>query len=280
MLSLANQLVRRPDGTEALEDQLVSDKITVKSLEASYENAKLTREIDEIALLEYEQGIYLQDEATLSGELALANTDLSRTQDRVQFGKDQLARSRQASKNLGPDSTRESKLADIVAGEEIQLRRAELALAQAESKLKILREFTKPKRARELRSLAEKARAAELRLRADVELGQSKLKRLKAAIEARRSVAGERRDRDARDRQTRTSIGRAMVIEEKLQAKLRQFTSNGKHDDSLRQEIQDLSNQLEAVIDQAEVERSAAQFDALKAKIHSAAETDKPGHNQ
>jgi hypothetical protein len=61
------------------------------------------------------------------------------------------------------------------------------------------------------------------------------------------------------------------VIDEKLATKLGQFTKDGRPNEPLRQAIEDLSNQLQAVIDQAEAERSAGQFDALKAKIHSAA---------
>ena len=45
----------------ALNDQLVNQKITTKSAEANHENAKLTREVAEIAVVEYEEGIFKQD---------------------------------------------------------------------------------------------------------------------------------------------------------------------------------------------------------------------------
>ena len=44
-----------------LKDQLVNQWITVKSAEASYENAKLAREVAEIAVVEYAEGIYKQE---------------------------------------------------------------------------------------------------------------------------------------------------------------------------------------------------------------------------
>ena len=43
-----------------LKDQLINQKITVKSAEANYENAKLAREVAEIAVMEYSEGIYKQ----------------------------------------------------------------------------------------------------------------------------------------------------------------------------------------------------------------------------
>ncbi len=71
------------------------------------------------------------------------------------------------------------------------------------------------------------------------------------------------------NRRTRTSLGRAISIAEQLQTKVEQFPANGKPDEPRRSEIQDLSNRLEGLLGQAEAERSAAEFDALKARIHS-----------
>ena len=69
----------------ALNDQLVNQKITTKSAEANYENAKLTREVAEIAVIEYEEGIFKQDLATVEGEIKLAESDLSRSEDRLDW---------------------------------------------------------------------------------------------------------------------------------------------------------------------------------------------------
>ncbi len=69
MISLANQLTRRGDPTDELRDQLVKLEIEVKSAAAQFENAKLTREVAEIAVVEYDAGIFVQDRQTLDGEL-------------------------------------------------------------------------------------------------------------------------------------------------------------------------------------------------------------------
>ena len=71
----------------SLKDQLINQKITTKSAEANYENAKLTREVAEIAVVEYEEGIFKQDLATVEGEIKLAESDLSRSEDRVDWAR-------------------------------------------------------------------------------------------------------------------------------------------------------------------------------------------------
>ena len=71
----------------ALSDQLVNQKITTKSAEANHENAKLTREVAEIAVVEYEEGIFKQDFATVEGEIKLAESDLSRSEDRLDWAR-------------------------------------------------------------------------------------------------------------------------------------------------------------------------------------------------
>jgi len=271
MIDLANQLTGRSDGLGKLEDQLVNQRITVESAKAIFSNAELTREVAEIAVLEYEQGIFPQDEATAQGELKLAQSDRERARDSIEIAKDRLAKIKQASKGSAPDIANEFTFADILLNAEQRLPRSELALRQAESKLKRLQEYTKPRTIKELKSEVEKARSIELAKRAVSELEQSKIKRLEEAIKARNRFARERKARELLDRQALDSLDRAIPIEEKLRTKLEQLTKNGKPDDPLRNEIQDLTNQLQALIEQAQAARSAARFDELKPRIHAAA---------
>ena len=69
------QLVCELDSA-ALNDQLINQKITTKSAKANFQNATLTREVAEIGVVEYEEGIYKQDLATVKGEIKLAESDL------------------------------------------------------------------------------------------------------------------------------------------------------------------------------------------------------------
>ena len=76
----------------SLRDQLVNQKITTKSAEANHENAKLTREVAEIAVVEYEEGIFKQDLATVEGEIKLAESDLSRARKTASPGHSECIR--------------------------------------------------------------------------------------------------------------------------------------------------------------------------------------------
>jgi HlyD family secretion protein len=58
--------------------------IALTSAKANYENAQLTREVAEIAVVEYTEGILKQDIATFEGEIILARFDLKRATERSQ----------------------------------------------------------------------------------------------------------------------------------------------------------------------------------------------------
>ncbi|MFI5458399.1 MAG: hypothetical protein ACHRXM_23460 [Isosphaerales bacterium] len=270
MIDLANQLIGRSHGLDNLNDQLVNQQIKTEAAKANFSNGELTREVAEIAVVEYEQGIFLQDRATVEGELRLAKSDLERARDSIEIAKDRLAKIKQASTGSTSDIANEFTFADILANAERRLPRSELAIRQAESKLKLLVEYTKPKRVMELRSEVEQARSDELAKRVGQELEKSRLKGLQAAIKERDRSARGRKAWELLDRQALAALDRAIPIEEHVRTKLEQLIKNGKPDDPLRKEIQDLTNQLQALVDQAESDRSAARFDELKTGIHKA----------
>jgi HlyD family secretion protein len=157
------QLVCELDSA-ALGDQLVNQKITTESAKANLDNAKLTREVAEIAVKEYVEGIFVQDKATAEGEIKLAQSDLSRSEDRLDWS------TRMYLKGYV------SKASAI--SEELNLKKARFALEQAETKLKVLLDFTKAKTIKELESEVEKARSDELAKKATWELEVSKEKKL------------------------------------------------------------------------------------------------------
>ncbi len=51
----------------------------------AYLNARLTRELAEFALKEFDEGIYLQDRATSTGRLSLVQSDLERARERKEI---------------------------------------------------------------------------------------------------------------------------------------------------------------------------------------------------
>jgi HlyD family secretion protein len=154
----------------SLKDQLVNQKITTKSAEANHENAKLTREVAEIAVVEYVEGIYKQDESTVEGEIKLAEADLSRSEDRLAW----------AERMFGKGYVSKAAL----TSEQQTLKKARFALEQSQSKKKVLVEYTKHKTIKELQSDVEKARSDELAKKATWDLEVSKEKKLERQIAA------------------------------------------------------------------------------------------------
>jgi RND family efflux transporter MFP subunit len=154
----------------SLRDQLVNQQITTKSAAANFENAKLTREVAEIAVIEYEEGIYVQDLQTVEGEIKLAESDLSRSEDRVDWAR------RMYDKGY-------VSMAQKVS-EELALKKARFTLEQSQSKRKVLVDYTRGKTIKELKSEVEKARSDELAKKATWELELSKEKKLEKQIAA------------------------------------------------------------------------------------------------
>ena len=67
--------------------RLANQQIIVVSAQANYLNAKLTREVAEIAVTEYTEGILKSDLETVEGEIALARSDLMREEERLAVAK-------------------------------------------------------------------------------------------------------------------------------------------------------------------------------------------------
>jgi HlyD family secretion protein len=154
----------------SLKDQLINQQITTKSAEANHENAKLTREVAEIAVVEYVEGIFKQDFATVEGEIKLNESDLSRSLDRLDWAR------RMYDKGYVSMATKVS--------EELTLKKAKFALEQSQSKKTVLVEYTKHKTIKELQSEVEKARSDELAKKATFALEDSKEKKLERQIAA------------------------------------------------------------------------------------------------
>ncbi|MGC8641443.1 MAG: efflux RND transporter periplasmic adaptor subunit, partial [Isosphaeraceae bacterium] len=153
----------------ALRDQLTNQKISTQGAEASYQNARLTREVAEIAVKEYVEGIYKQDYATCQGEIKLAESDLSRASDRVDWA------TRMYEKGYVSKAQKVS--------EELNFQKAKFALEQAQSKLDVLEHYTKAKTIKELESEVEKAKSDELAKKQTWQLEKDKEAKLEKQID-------------------------------------------------------------------------------------------------
>ncbi len=154
----------------SLKDTLVNQTITTESAKANYSNAILTREVAEIAVKEYEEGIFVQDLANVDGEIKLAESDLSRALDRVDWAR------RMFDKGYVSEATKVT--------EELALQRAKFTKEQSQTKRHVLVTYTKGKTIKTLKSDVEKARSDELAKKATWELEVGKESKLRKQIQA------------------------------------------------------------------------------------------------
>jgi hypothetical protein len=160
---------KRREVEQHLADILSDAKKETLKAAAEYQDRKLEREIAEIAVVEYEQGIYVQEFATAEGAIKLAESDLSRLEDRF-------------------DGTRRAFDKGIVSleqkmSEELALKRARFTLEQAQSKRYVLEKYTKPKTLSELKARVAKARAEESSKQQAWELAKERERELMARSE-------------------------------------------------------------------------------------------------
>jgi HlyD family secretion protein len=133
---------------------------SVRQAETAYQQAKLSREVAEIAIREYEEGTFKQQLETVDGDIALAEAELQRTRDRLEWAKKMADK-----KYISPGQ---------VTNEELTLQKARFAVEQHKTHKKVLVEYTRLKTLKELRAEVEKARADELSHKATYELEKSK----------------------------------------------------------------------------------------------------------
>jgi hypothetical protein len=132
--------------TAALQARLRTQRLATRKAKAVSEIAKLTRELAELAVAEYEQVSYPRDLATIESEIQRAESDLTRAEDRLKRV--------ERRERYFPDPQKVS--------EELALQKVRFALEQLRSKRKVLVDYTKSKTIKELRSEVEKAHSDEL----------------------------------------------------------------------------------------------------------------------
>jgi HlyD family secretion protein len=153
-----------------LNDRLTNQRITTESAKAVYQNAKLAREDAEIAVVEYEEGLFKMRLEEIAGDIEVAEAELALAQDDLKAVKENFGRGL-----VSPSRTKRAELAVL---------RAKIGLEKAQRRHKTLRDFTGPKRIKALKSSVETSRSNELAKQAMWELQtgkETKLERLIAA---------------------------------------------------------------------------------------------------
>jgi HlyD family secretion protein len=173
----------------ALKDQLVNQMITERSAMANYDNAKLTREVAEIAVVEYVEGIYKSELDALKGAVTVAESAIQKARSRLErtlIARKEMqdGRPKKGAEKITADILTELDIEDRIESAELTLLQQNLALEQAKAKQKVLEEITKPRTLKELRADVERKRSNELAKHATSQLEASKLKKLQRQIAA------------------------------------------------------------------------------------------------
>jgi hypothetical protein len=263
MTTLANQLIKDADMPSPAEAWLAAQPLKIESAEASLRSAELAREAAEIALAEFEKG-RVPEETHAKEVLKVAQKHLQRLRRRAPQSKERRARIKQASKDSSID------IAPLVTAE-LEEKKALLDVESAESALKVLVNTTNPERLDHLRSDVDRGTSAGMAARTECQRERTVLARLQQMSKMHDVAANEKKAPNPHDRQALANLERAIAVEAQLRRKVEQLTKDEKPDDPLRQQIQDLTTQLQSLVDQAEIERSATRFDELKKQVFQAA---------
>jgi HlyD family secretion protein len=170
-----------------LEEQLKKQIDIVKAAEAACWNARLTREVAEIAVVEYTKGIADQDHKTLQLEIDAAGNAVTKAAAR-------LARTRQATDRIRDaielnkraatpaDIVAELAIEDLLAAAEHDSTQKKASLTRAKAKLDRLENITRPTTIEELNAEVKRLRADELAKLATLNVGKAKKEKLERQI--------------------------------------------------------------------------------------------------
>ena len=140
--------------SSGLRDQLVNQEIAEQRSSAAYLNAKLSREVAEIAVAEYVEGIFKQDLYTLKSQIAGAESAIQKAEDRLERTQRARQRMSEVAKEAAKTPADIAAELDIVdrlesAEQSVQKERKTLELARA--KLNVLEKYTREKTTKALK---------------------------------------------------------------------------------------------------------------------------------
>ncbi len=136
--------------SSGLKDQLINQTVVRKRAEAAYQNAKLAREVAEIAVVEYDQGIYPQDQETLRDQIATAQSAVQRAEARLHRVGAALQRLNDVMRGRREAATPVDIVAELDVGDRLEaaeeaIDRERKALELAQNKLQVLEKYTHAK---------------------------------------------------------------------------------------------------------------------------------------
>ena len=171
----------------ALRDQLINQRITTQSANNALQKSRLGREVAEIALLEYKEGIYKQEVEALRREISAVQSSIQSTERRLERTRQSRRRLNEVLAGRAGAKTPEDIVADLDLDDRIEaieqtLLRDRIALEHLQAKQHVLQKFTHDKVIKALEIELEKSRADELAKQASWELSKSKESKLERQI--------------------------------------------------------------------------------------------------
>lgn len=185
------QLVCELDSS-SLKDQETNQVIAIKAAQAEYERAKLGREVAEIALVEYIEGVFKSEWKGLKQDVALARMAVEKAEARLARTRAAREKWEELQKNARETPggvVVELDLADRIDVVELTIAREKSAMELAESKLANLEKYVRDRTIKTLKTEVEKARTVELMKQSTWELEKSKEEKLLRQIKNCKIVA-------------------------------------------------------------------------------------------
>ena len=155
--------------SSALDNECTKQQITCNNSEAALIQAQEAYDTALISKREYLEGTYKQQEQTIDNERIIAKEELSKALEYLRYSE------RLAAKGYIPQQQ--------VEGDEFAVQKTRLALAIAETKLRVLRQFTKEKMMVQLESDIKTTRAKLKSQEASYSLDEDQLKLIESQIE-------------------------------------------------------------------------------------------------
>jgi multidrug resistance efflux pump len=153
----------------AVRTRLAQQEIATKAAEAPYEYAKRAREIAELSITEFVDGVYRPQLQSVERAIALAESELKKAEGNLATTRNLVEKG-----IVHPNRIEPAALA---------VQQARLGVEKAQGKKTTLEKFTKERKVKELQSKVERARAEELARQAEYGREQSALDQLKKQLD-------------------------------------------------------------------------------------------------
>lgn len=242
LVALSAAVVDDPTASKALDDAVDRLRIELIQAEGRLDHAMHRRQIAELARKEFVEATFPHDATQIESELRVAQAENVRATALAKEAKTEIEK----------------------AVAELELKKSEMTLEVSEQKKLVLNRYTKEKVTRDREADLKDAHSEELRAKAELDLARGKLARAEKAAAAGRPT-------DSATARILALIEQALPIEEKLQAGLARSRKDGGLGESQVREMRGWSDDLAALIDEAEAVRAADALARVKPQLKKTA---------